>query len=79
MGKEHWDERFSQQHYMYGKEPNAFIKEKGPLLDKGHVLAIAEGEGRNAVYLATLDHDVTAWDYSIEGLKKGCFRKLCCF
>lgn len=70
MGKEHWDERFSQQHYMYGKEPNAFIKEKGPLLDKGHVLAIAEGEGRNAVYLATLGHDVTAWDYSIEGLKK---------
>jgi len=32
------------------KEPNVFIKEKGPLLRKGKVLAVAEGEGRNAVY-----------------------------
>lgn len=70
MAKEHWDERFNQEEYVYGKEPNAFIQKIGPNLEKGNALAIAEGEGRNAVYLATLGHHVTTWDYSQEGLKK---------
>jgi len=70
MAKEHWDNRFGEKHYAYGKEPNVFIKEKVPLLRQGKVLAVAEGEGRNAVYLATLGHDVSTWDFSSEGLKK---------
>lgn len=70
LAKEHWNKRFGAEDYAYGKEPNTFIKEKGPLLPKGKVLAVAEGEGRNAVYLATLKHDVSTWDFSSEGLKK---------
>ncbi|HLR51512.1 MAG TPA: class I SAM-dependent methyltransferase [Candidatus Avamphibacillus sp.] len=70
MAKNHWDRRFSSEEYAYGKEANQFIKAKGPLLSKGKTLALAEGEGRNAVYLATLGQDVTTWDFSEEGLKK---------
>ena len=70
MTKEHWNKRFGEKEYAYGKEPNEFIKEKGPSLPSGNVLAIAEGEGRNAVYLASLGHEVETWDYSAEGLKK---------
>ncbi|WP_338751215.1 class I SAM-dependent methyltransferase [Bacillus sp. FJAT-52991] len=70
MTKEHWNQRFGQAEFAYGKEPNAFIQEKGSLLSQGNVLAIAEGEGRNAVYLASLGHTVTTWDYSVAGLEK---------
>lgn len=65
-----WHERFSAEEYVYGKEPNAFVVEAAKDLPKGKVLCIAEGEGRNAVYLASLGHDVTAWDYAQAGLDK---------
>lgn len=67
----HWHERFKAEAYMYGKEPNAFVKEiAGKLPKGGKVLCIAEGEGRNAVYLAMLGFSVTAWDYAASGLEK---------
>lgn len=67
----HWHERFKTEAYIYGKEPNAFVKEiAGKLPKGGKVLCIAEGEGRNAVYLAMLDFSVTAWDYAASGLEK---------
>lgn len=65
-----WHERFSVEEYVYGKEPNAFVVEAARNLPIGKVLCIAEGEGRNAVYLASLGHDVTAWDYAQAGLDK---------
>lgn len=65
-----WHERFSAEEYVYGKEPNAFVVEAAKDLPKGKVLCIAEGEGRNAVYLSSLGHDVTAWDYAQAGLDK---------
>lgn len=65
-----WHERFSQEEYVYGKEPNAFVVEAAARLPLGNVLCIAEGEGRNAVYLATLGHTVTAWDFAQAGLEK---------
>ena len=49
----HWHTRFQDESFVYGTEPNVFIYEmqkKLPL--SGDTLAIAEGEGRNAVYLA---------------------------
>ncbi|WP_232713513.1 class I SAM-dependent methyltransferase [Bacillus xiapuensis] len=70
MTKEHWNQRFGEEEYAYGKEPNAFIQEMAPQLPAGNMLAIAEGEGRNAVFLASLGHQVTVWDYATEGLKK---------
>ncbi len=66
----HWHERFNTEEYMYGKEPNAFVTAIADKLPKGKILCIAEGEGRNAVYLATLGFSVTTWDYAASGLEK---------
>ena len=65
-----WDERFSQDEYVYGTEPNVFIKQMASKLQIGEVLAIAEGEGRNAVFLAQQGHRVTTWDFAPSGLEK---------
>lgn len=65
-----WDKRFQEEGYFYGTEANEFIKEWGPKLAKGDLLSIAEGEGRNAVFLAGLGNDVTSWDYSRVGVEK---------
>lgn len=71
-----WDERYSSQEYAYGTEPNAFLaslnwEQIHPTPTAGkRVLSLAEGEGRNAVYLARQGFDVTAVDSSNVGLKK---------
>lgn len=66
-----WDQRFSGDAYFYGTEPNAFLKEAAADLSApGDVLCIADGEGRNGVYLATLGHRVTSLDASSVGLSK---------
>ncbi|MGD6818618.1 class I SAM-dependent methyltransferase [Metabacillus sp. 113a] len=66
-----WEERFKADHYIYGTEANAFLKEMQPLLKSdGNALALAEGEGRNAVFLAQQGMKVTAWDYAASGLTK---------
>lgn len=65
-----WHERFSTDAYIYGKEPNEFLVDTVRQLPKAKVLCIAEGEGRNSVYLASLGFDVTAWDYAPAGLEK---------
>ncbi|MEJ2308497.1 MAG: class I SAM-dependent methyltransferase [Gammaproteobacteria bacterium] len=65
-----WDERYSTEEFAYGKEPNDFLKERVELLPVGRTLCLAEGEGRNAVFLATCGHRVTAVDQSRIGLEK---------
>ena len=70
MSREKWNQRFREEEYVYGKEPNQFIQQWAAQLSPGRVLAIAEGEGRNAVYLASLGHEVTVWDYAEAGLEK---------
>ncbi|MCH8532147.1 MAG: class I SAM-dependent methyltransferase [Saccharospirillum sp.] len=66
-----WDQRYSSEHYVYGTEPNDFLREQSGLLAKGgRVLCLAEGEGRNAVFLAALGMEVTAVDASEVGLAK---------
>lgn len=65
-----WDERFSEEGFFYGKEPNVFLAEELEKINPGKALFPAEGEGRNAVYTAVLGWDVTAFDTSIEGRKK---------
>lgn len=66
-----WDERFNTTEYVYGEQPNAFIENYVDFL-KGYVnvAAYAEGEGRNAVFLASKGHRVTAFDYAKSGLEK---------
>lgn len=69
-----WDERFGQDDYVYGEEPNSFLVEqlgRPELSDlSGTVLCLAEGEGRNAVYMASQNHRVTCVDLSSVGLDK---------
>ncbi|MFD2172215.1 class I SAM-dependent methyltransferase [Tumebacillus lipolyticus] len=66
-----WHERFSAEEYVYGKEPNAFLASIAHRLPPAsNLLAIAEGEGRNAVFLAEQGHAVTTWDYAESGLAK---------
>ncbi|MCM2322982.1 MAG: class I SAM-dependent methyltransferase [Oligoflexia bacterium] len=70
-----WDERYEGEGFFYGTEPNAFLKEQvGAFPPGGQVLCLAEGEGRNAVFLAERGFQVTAVDVSSVGLEK--LRKL---
>jgi len=65
-----WDERYGAPEYVYGTEPNEFLASVAGRIPPGRVLSIADGEGRNGVYLATLGHRVTSVDASPVGLAK---------
>ena len=65
-----WNNRFAAPHFIYGETPNAFVAEMTAQIPAGPVLCLAEGEGRNAVHLATLGYRVTAVDQSEAGLAK---------
>ena len=64
-----WNERYSSDEYIYGTQPNVFLAENATLLT-GPVLSLAEGEGRNAVFLASLGLEVLGVDGSEVGLAK---------
>ena len=64
-----WNERYAVDEYIYGTEPNSFLVEQAKLLT-GPVLSLAEGEGRNAVFLATLGLEVHCVDGSDVALAK---------
>lgn len=68
--KSFWNERFSHDNYVYGTEPNEYLKEKLATLHPGTILFPAEGEGRNAVHAAVTGWKTTAFDQSTEGRKK---------
>lgn len=66
-----WDERYSAPGYLFGTEPAAFLQREGARLQPGaRVLSVADGEGRNAVWLARQGHAVTAFDASAVALDK---------
>lgn len=65
-----WNDRFGLDEYAYGEQPNAFIKEQAHRFKGKQIVGFAEGEGRNAVFLARQGYQVTAWDYAENGLKK---------
>lgn len=65
-----WNERFSVSEYVYGEQPNTYLKEQLETLSGSHILFAGEGEGRNAVYAATKGWKVSAYDISLEGQKK---------
>src|SRR6476661_5322561 len=64
-----WNERYAGNEFAYGTEPNAFLVQNASLLTSP-VLSLAEGEGRNAVFLASLGLDVLGVDGSAIGLAK---------
>jgi SAM-dependent methyltransferase len=60
-----WQARFATPDYAFGKEPNDFLKSCQGLLPRhGRALAVADGEGRNGVWLAEHGLDVVSLDFS---------------
>ena len=68
---ERWNQRFSGDDYHFGTEPNAFLASQAPRLRPGmSALSVADGEGRNSVWLARHGLRVTAFDISPVGVDK---------
>ncbi len=67
---ERWNDRYSNEEFAYGEQPNNFLKEQLENLNPGSILFAAEGEGRNAVFAAKIGWKVTAFDISVEGKNK---------
>ncbi|HSL87766.1 MAG TPA: hypothetical protein VK870_00530, partial [Ignavibacteriaceae bacterium] len=65
-----WDERYSAEEYVYGKDPNEFFEEHLSKLNPGRLLLPGEGEGRNAIFAAKLGWQVDANDQSIVAKSK---------
>jgi 2-polyprenyl-3-methyl-5-hydroxy-6-metoxy-1,4-benzoquinol methylase len=65
-----WDERYQRETLTYGDEPNDFLAEQAGLLRPGTCLCLAEGQGRNAVWLAGQGFSVTAVDQSSVGMAR---------
>ena len=68
---ERWEKRFSVADYVFGTAPNAFLRSHAHMLPKsGAALAVADGEGRNGVWLAERGLDVLSIDWSPTALGK---------
>jgi SAM-dependent methyltransferase len=65
-----WNDRYSNEEFAYGEDPNNYLKEQLEKLNPGTILFPAEGEGRNAVFAAKLGWQVFAFDISNEGKNK---------
>ncbi|MBB4287451.1 class I SAM-dependent methyltransferase [Roseospira goensis] len=71
MDTDFWDQRYEGRKYIYGVEPNSFLTRQRHRLERGQsVLAVADGEGRNGVWLAGQGLRVHAVDQSAVGLQK---------
>ena len=65
-----WDDRYGQADYFYGTEPNDFLTAVAHRIPMGSVLCVADGEGRNSTFLASLGYDVSSVDISPVGIQK---------
>ena len=71
MSTDFWNSRYAEPGYAYGTEPNAFLVAQRHYLKLGMTaLAVADGEGRNGVWLAQQGLDVLSVDASEVGLRK---------
>lgn len=68
---EFWDQRYSDEVYLYGEKPNAFLEHRHTLIPRdARVLVLADGEGRNGVFLARRRMKVTSVEASAKGVEK---------
>lgn len=66
-----WNRRFSAPGYLFGTEPNAWLHAHADVWDAGQrVLCVADGEGRNSVFLAQRGLTVDAFDIAEVGVRK---------
>lgn len=66
-----WDQRYSVPEFVYGTQPNQFLTQQMPrILPGGRVLCLADGEGRNGVWLALQGFAVRSVDVSAQGVEK---------
>lgn len=70
MSKEQWNTRYLSGEYIYGTDPNKFLSSFLQAHEPGMILFPAEGEGRNAVYAASLGWKADAFDQSENGREK---------
>jgi len=69
--KEFWDVRFSTEEYIFGTKPNEYLRWSSKFISPAaRVLAVADGEGRNGVWLASEGHGVTSVDISGHAIEK---------
>jgi cyclopropane fatty-acyl-phospholipid synthase-like methyltransferase len=69
--RQFWDERYAAEGYLFGTAPNAFLASQRHLLKPGQsALAVADGEGRNGIWLAQQGLDVLSVDISPVALEK---------
>ncbi|WP_296620416.1 bifunctional 2-polyprenyl-6-hydroxyphenol methylase/3-demethylubiquinol 3-O-methyltransferase UbiG [Marivirga sp.] len=67
---EFWNERYAKDEFIYGTEPNEFLREQLENLPKGKIILPCDGEGRNAVFAAKLGWEVNAFDFSSSAKEK---------
>lgn len=65
-----WNQRFAAEHYVFGETPNAYLQSQAPHLVPGTALSVADGEGRNGVWLAEQGLQVDAFDFSDIAIRK---------
>jgi SAM-dependent methyltransferase len=65
-----WNRRFASEHYVFGEAPNAYLQSQAAHLVRGTALAVADGEGRNGVWLAQQGLQVDAFDFSDNAIRK---------
>ena len=66
-----WNQRFATEEYIFCSEPNVWLHEHGGIFRSGQrVLCMADGEGRNSVWLAQQGLQVDAYDIAEQGLAK---------
>lgn len=65
-----WNQRFAATHYVFGEAPNAYLQSQAAHLVPGKALAVADGEGRNGVWLAEQGLQVDAFDFSDNAIRK---------
>ena len=68
---ETWNRRYAGDDFLFGTEPNAWLREHaGTLPTAGHILSVADGEGRNSVWLARRGFQIDAFDVATRAVEK---------
>ncbi|MBE7942665.1 class I SAM-dependent methyltransferase, partial [Ramlibacter aquaticus] len=66
----HWNQRFAAEGFLFGTEPNAYLVAQAAHLRPGRVLCVADGEGRNSVWLARQGFAASAFELSPVAVEK---------